>query len=474
MRKEDIPVIISALLCGVIAHFVDDITTRTIGVTGAFLIGWFIRKKIKEKRMGEIGSFFKDVKDNPGYIDTKTIRRKVPIELIPLVDAVEKLLEKVQEYEIQKIEFENIQEKAKELEDVSREVEKLRAEAQSMKSKMNHLQIIHDITAKMVSKLDIDFLFDFITKMVGEKLGVGKFAILIKEGDALVVKATCGFSGNIKGMRFAPTEGVSGLAFSTGETIYIPNTAKDMRYLHWKGEYMEEGSFLSIPIKYGDEVIGLFNFNKSEIGGFSDEEIELLKKVAGQAAIAIKNAQLFKELRNLYGKEPLTGLLNRSSMIEKIEELIKGEKYFSFALFDVDSFRGINLQYGYDTGDRVLYEISEVLKKNVRRTDLISRFGGDEFAIAFIGADKKQAEDEMKKITEIIKNIDINDIDTKIKSSGSGISEKIEARPKLTVSVGISEFPSECRTSKELFEKADRKLLLAKKLGGDRIIIQIE
>lgn len=451
IRKEDIPVILSILAGGVVAY--SDFFAGHIGALVIILIfslGWIGRKKIKDKIMAQISELAREAKDNIGIADMSKFKELVPSEVLPIVEVLQKLSEKVQEKEIQKIEYETLMEQVKELNSMKKDINKYKEEIDKMRTKMQYLQLIYDVTSKMSSALDINYLSNLIVQTIGEKLDVGNFAILLKENDVLEVKSVWGFSSNLKNLKFSPFEGVSGLAFSTGQVIYIPDTRRDGRYLYWKGEYAEDGSFLSIPLKYRDEVIGLFNFNKPKVGGFSEEEIELLKKIADQAAIAIKNAYLFEEVKNLYSSDPLTGLINRTTMIKKVEELISKNRNFTFALFDVDGLRQINMNFGYDFGDKLIVNIAKIVGSEIRSVDVASRFGGDEFAIVFLGANSKKAMDELKRISQKILNID--------------------ERVKISISGGISEFPKDGTNLKEIFESADRKLLFAKKMGGGIVL----
>ncbi|GEM_PF-869621 len=451
IRKEDIPVILSIVLVGVLVYssLFEDYIKSFLAVF-IFGLGWLGRKRIKDKVMSHVSDLAKEVKENIGIADMSKFREFVPSEVFPLVDVLEKLVEKVQEKEIQKIEYDMLLEQVKEFELVKKEMVSYREKINKMENKINYLQLIYDVTSKMASTLDIDSLSNLIVRSVSEKLGIENFAILLKEKDVLEVKAVWGFSSNLRNVKFSLSEGVSGLAFSTGQVVYIPDTRRDGRYLYWKGEYAEDGSFLSIPLKYRDEVIGLFNFNKPKVGAFSEEEIELLVKLADQAAIAIKNAYLFEEVKNLYSSDPMTGLINRTTMIKKVEELISMKKKFSFVLFDVDGLRQINMRFGYSFGDKLIVGISNVIISEIRAVDIASRFGGDEFAIVFLGADSVKTMDEIKRILQ------------KIRSLGENI--------EISMSGGISEFPKDGKNIREIFESADRKLLLAKRIGGGIIL----
>jgi diguanylate cyclase (GGDEF)-like protein len=456
--KEDLPVIFSIALGGIISTLDLADLHKLPAVIFVLISGWFIRKQIKENEMKKIEAIVQELKETPGFVDIRTLKEKVPMEIIPIVDVLSTLVQKLQEYEIEKLELENITKYAnpEEFQKIKDKLTKAEEQLRKMKEKVIHLELIYDVMSKIDSSLDLSKFLNSLVKLLGERLKIERFAIILKDEktDELVVEATYGLPPSIKGIRFAPTEGVTGLAFSTGEKIYIPDTRRDRRYLHWKGEFLEEGSFLSIPLKFGNEVLGVLNLNKSQIAGFNDEEIELMEKIASQIAIAIKNSKLIYQVKWIYSRDVLTGLFNRNAMMDKVSEAIANSETFSFILLDIDDFRNINLEYGYNFGDRVLIEISNILKNNFRKIDVISRFGGDEFAVMLRGSSKEHALREIEKIKNEISNIDL------------------EVRMKISFSAGISEFPSECRTPKKVFELADTRLLMAKKNGKGQIISQ--
>lgn len=456
LERADIPLILSVILSFLVGVSDIEINYKIVISLLLLLLGVFLKSKVKEREFKTANDIIKDVKDFPEYVDIGSLKKRLPQQYHLFVNAMEFLLKRIQEYEVQKIELENMIKYAnvEEVDRLRKELKTASDRIKKMEEKVSHLQIIYDITSKINSIIEAEDILDFVVKMIGEKLKVEKLAVLLKNenGDLLEVKALYGFPKNLRNMKFAPTEGISGLVFSTGEYIYVPDTARDRRYLHWKGEFVEYGSFLSIPIKFGGEIMGVLNFNKSGVASFSDEEIELLKRVADQLAIAIKNSNLLKQIKSMYGKDNLTGLLNRTRMMEEVQKVISMGQNFSFVLFDIDDFRDINLKYGYSFGDKVLVEVARILKEEFRRLDVISRFGGDEFAILISGASRGKAVREMEKITELIGQLGW------------------ENQVKISISGGISEFPEECKDAREIFEFADRKLLLAKKENKGKII----
>ncbi|WP_158539090.1 MULTISPECIES: GGDEF domain-containing protein [Psychrilyobacter] len=152
--------------------------------------------------------------------------------------------------------------------------------------------------------------------------------------------------------------------------------------------------------------------------------------------------------------DPLTGLKNRRA-IDKIikNELDRNSRYGNFMsilLIDVDHFKKINDIYGHNIGDKVLSEISKLLKENVRSTDSISRWGGEEFLIVAANTNLQETMKFSEKIRKKIEEFDFT---------------KAE---KITVSIGIAEYRTG-ETFNKLYERADKALYSAKGKGRNRI-----
>lgn len=152
--------------------------------------------------------------------------------------------------------------------------------------------------------------------------------------------------------------------------------------------------------------------------------------------------------------DPLTGLKNRRAMDKAIEnELNRNSRHgtpLSILLIDIDHFKKVNDTYGHNIGDRVLSDISKLLKENIRSIDSASRWGGEEFLILASNTSLQEAMKFGEKIRKRIEKFDFT---------------KIE---KVTVSIGIAEYKSG-ETFNELYEKVDKALYSAKNKGRNRI-----
>lgn len=167
---------------------------------------------------------------------------------------------------------------------------------------------------------------------------------------------------------------------------------------------------------------------------------------------------LTEKLENLAITDPLTGIFNRRYFQEILtKEIAKNSLKkvpLSIAIGDLDNFKKINDTYGHLEGDKALKMVVEIIKNNIRSSDIIARFGGEEFIILFPQTEKEEA----CKITERIRQAIENE------------TKKIYDLP-LTISFGIATYPEDGTTHEELLKRADRALYEAKKRGKNRVII---
>jgi nitrate/nitrite-specific signal transduction histidine kinase len=162
---------------------------------------------------------------------------------------------------------------------------------------LSELELLFEASKTITSQLEMPKLLDTLCEQVGMTLGFEEFAILLldEESGQLVVQATYGLPNGeaIRGMRFNPGEGVSGIVARSGEWLLIPDTSKDERYLHYKGKHLADGTFLCVPMRYQDRLVGLFNVLRQRVNAIGEGDIRLLVALGNAAALAITNAQHF-------------------------------------------------------------------------------------------------------------------------------------------------------------------------------------
>jgi diguanylate cyclase (GGDEF)-like protein len=156
--------------------------------------------------------------------------------------------------------------------------------------------------------------------------------------------------------------------------------------------------------------------------------------------------------------DPATGLFNRRYMEDSFENLVTRAKMdgkpISFVMFDMDRFGSINTKYGLEFGDKIIVQSAEVFKKNFRDTDILIRYGGDEFIFILPDADTKTAQALCDSLCASVRLMVFPE------------HEELKA----TCSMGFATVPDNASSSEELKDRADKALYRAKERGRDRAL----
>lgn len=214
-------------------------------------------------------------------------------------------------------------------------------------------------------------------------------------------------------------------------------------------------SCIIIPMRRLNKCEGCIGIFSYEQHAFLYDIMEFLTVLSDQAAIAIENAKLFRISREQAITDNLTYLYNQRYFYKYLDR--KAEEYsvrpgkMSLIMFDIDFFKRVNDEYGHVTGDQVLKEVAMIIKNNVRKNDIVSRYGGEEFTVVLpdTGAEEAYviAERVRVKVEDHIFAIDQNNI-------------------RVTVSGGISEYPRIASSITELVNYADRAMYVGAKFNG--------
>jgi len=222
---------------------------------------------------------------------------------------------------------------------------------------------------------------------------------------------------------------------------------------------------LCIPLKAKDNILGVINVadkvNPAQENIFTEEDMRFLAIICNYAAIALENALLYGEVKNLAITDGLTGLYNHRYFQKNINsEVTRVRRYLrplSLMMFDIDFFKNFNDTYGHPMGDLVLKEISKAIKKNVRKVDIACRYGGEEFAVILPETKIKDTILVAEKIRSSVEKIRFN--------TGRGIKKE-----KVTISGGVAQFKSGM-TKVDFIRCADDSLYKAKTEGKNKICI---
>jgi diguanylate cyclase (GGDEF)-like protein len=250
---------------------------------------------------------------------------------------------------------------------------------------------------------------------------------------------------------FRPGEGIAGRVFLTAKPLVVNNIQDDTLFVGSEATFVR--SIACIPMVVYNETIGVINVtNKSGSGGFTPEDVNMLKAVADQAAVAVNKAQLW----DMAVTDSLTGLfVRRYFMVKLQEEVHRSERYnkvLSVIMADLDHFKSINDSFGHAAGDRVLQAVGKFLRRNVREVDVLARYGGEEFVFLLPDADHDAAMCMAERLRRGLSQLQVGDL------------------PKIAMSLGIASFPADGLKAEELIQLADTALYAAKQAGRNMTV----
>jgi diguanylate cyclase (GGDEF)-like protein len=192
--------------------------------------------------------------------------------------------------------------------------------------------------------------------------------------------------------------------------------------------------------------------------GINSEDAKPLESVADICAAAIQNAYYFERVKQLAYRDGLTGVFNRRLFENKtLEEIERSERHgnpLSVLMVDIDGFKRLNDEFGHLLGDEVLKQVSNIFLKQTRKSDIVCRYGGDEFAILLPQTVVANALIVAEKLRRAIAEWDFPGV----------------ARP-VTLSIGIAQFPLHGASRDELVKSADSALYAAKQAGRNRCVL---
>lgn len=218
-----------------------------------------------------------------------------------------------------------------------------------------------------------------------------------------------------------------------------------------------EGFEISYRLNIQDRQLGKISLYRKQ--AFSDSELNELEELLCALIHPLKNSMMYQTALNKAYQDPLTDLGNRTSMEKflprEIELAKRHEQTMALLAMDLDGFKQINDHWGHDVGDQVLRNVGEVMLNAVRNTDLLYRYGGDEFVGGLPLTDINGALDVGERIRAGVEELSL---------PGSTVKGQIK------LSIGITMVQSDDSLS-EAFKRADKALYQAKQGGRNRIEI---
>ncbi len=327
---------------------------------------------------------------------------------------------------------------------------------QEMKT-VKKLNSIHNISKIIGQIFDLKTLYKETIHIIRENFGYLNISIFeIKDKGRAVLRSYSGYKDvnirkiakNLNNTEFA------GKVLQTFEPMLIPNVQREASYV---GDKSTPKSEAIIPLIVKNEIIGILDVETNGAFSITSEDLYTLTLLGEYIAMSIDNAHLYREIRRLAVKDEMTGTFNyryfKEMLNREIKQREKSRESFSLLMIDIDRFKQLNDTYGHLKGDKVLKKVSRIIKGTVRKKDIVTRYGGDEFVIVIWGVGKDAARMLGERIRKSVKR------------------ELNKFSFPLTLSIGVSTYPEDGKKVGILLDKVDKALYRAKTGGRDRTSI---
>jgi diguanylate cyclase (GGDEF)-like protein len=214
---------------------------------------------------------------------------------------------------------------------------------------------------------------------------------------------------------------------------------------------------VAVPLRGGGQVFGALLLHVAE--PLSQADIRLVEQLTAIAGVALQNAYLYQETQLLATTDPLTGLSNYRAFVRALDlEVQRAQRmghWVGLLMLDMDHFKDVNDRFGHPVGDKVLRQVAEVLRQQLRRIDVVGRLGGEEFAVLLPGATLENVSIVGEKLRKAVESL-------------PSLSVGLDRR-QLTLSVGGAALPPEAAEAQLLVNCADRALYRAKHGGRNQV-----
>jgi diguanylate cyclase (GGDEF)-like protein/excisionase family DNA binding protein len=312
-----------------------------------------------------------------------------------------------------------------------------------------------EVNERLLSTLDPHGVLEMIADSLRSVVNYDTLSLYVVDWEAGVRRAMVArdrFADVILAHASPIFSGITGWVIGHGEALFVNDVHLDGRSQQIPGTPFEPESMLIVPLVVDGRVEGTLNVGR--IGGaeahFTENEFDLTKLFAGQASLALQNANAHRAAEVRADRDALTGLGNHGAFQRELGEVVSASDGTPFAalLMDLDDFKTYNDTLGHPAGDRLLQRVAAAVTGAIREGDRAYRYGGDEFAVVLAGADRTEAIEVANRIQAAV-----------------GALFDRDARPAVGASIGIACYPADGRTKDDIVAAADRSMYLVKPSG---------
>ena len=257
--------------------------------------------------------------------------------------------------------------------------------------------------------------------------------------------------------------GAPGRIAASGDPLHFDDVSTSEGFLHHPDEPFRRGSYIGVPLKSENRIIGVMGFGRREPWSFRVEDFDLLRTLAPTISAGLEKAELFRRTLEISRTDELTGMLNYRVMLEKLEEEIGRQvrtgRPLSFIMVDIDDFKRVNDRFGHLEGSRLIAQMGPLLRDACRSgsTDTCFRYGGEEFSLLLAESGREDALVVAERVRASVETYPFT-------------LKAVHPSMVVTVSLGVSTMEKgDGKTPSDLIREADLALYRSKTTGKNRV-----
>lgn len=324
-----------------------------------------------------------------------------------------------------------------------------------------------DLSNTICSAPNPEQLWDTIVKKIGAMFDASKVSLMLrdKESNDFSILASSENSEELKQVKVEYGKMFAGWVAKEGKPLLVKNVDTEFpQFSKVKLGRYNSRSFMVAPIKSGEKTYGVINVTERKNDeAFDEDDLQTISFINPLIVLQMEKIKLSDKIDSLSIIDSLTGLINhrhfQERLSEEVERVRRYRRHCSMIMIDIDNFVTYNENYGYAMGDKVLSQMANIVKDNLRKVDIIARYAGEQFAVLMPDTGRKDAGLVAEKLREKIESAVF------VERRDSALS-----LARLTVSAGVAEYNA--NSSKEQFiQQVKDTLLEAKQKGKNRVCV---
>lgn len=325
---------------------------------------------------------------------------------------------------------------------------------------------LYQIGLVTTSSLQINEVMQLIYEQVNRALRPDTFYIALYDEDEAELRYDIFVEGGETLQPFKArleSVGIASWVIRNRRPIFVRNWSTEKEQLPFETNMVgtTAQSLISVPLIAKDKIVGVLSVQAAQPDAFEMHHLRLLSSIASQAALALENARLHAQVHEQAQRDSLTGAYNHGTFIDKLNRALEAARHdgstVALVMLDIDKFKTYNDTYGHLVGNDVLRSVVSSIQSHVKSTDVVGRWGGEEFAILLPYVSRAQARLVTERIRQTVAHNVMRDMQNR-------------PIPSPTVSQGIALYPDDAVQIEELIGKADTALYRAKDLGRNHIV----